>query len=106
MRKVFFAIYLWALTLTVGAQKPFSPDVNLLMQSSEYAAATRAAAIDERAGFVITCDPAKSAAAIANSLKELDAEVNALFGNMLAVSLPLSQLEAAAAIDGVLLIGN
>lgn len=74
------------------------------MNSTKYASATRSADNTERAGFVITCDPAKSAAAIANSLKELGAEVNALFGNMVVVSLPLAQLEAAAAIDGVLLI--
>ena len=74
------------------------------MNSSQYSAATRAADNSARAGFVITCDPAKSAAAIANALKELDAEINSLFGNMLIVSLPLSQLEAAAAVEGVLLI--
>lgn len=104
MRKGFLAVILLATTLTVGAQKQFSPNVNLLMNSPQYAAGTRAADNTGRAGFVITCDPAKSAAAIANSLKELDAEINSVFGNMLVVSLPLSQLEAAAAIEGVLLI--
>ena len=104
MRKGFLVILLLAMTLTTSAQKPFSPNVNLLMNSTKYASATRGADDAERAGFVITCDPAKSAAAIANSLKELGAEVNALFGNMVVVSLPLAQLEAASAIDGVLLI--
>ena len=104
MRKEIFATLLLAATLTAGAQKPFSPNVNLLMNSNEYAAATRAADNTQREGFVITCDPAKSAAAIANALKELDAEINSIFGNMIVVNLPLSQLEAAAAIDGVLLI--
>ena len=104
MKKTFLAVLLLATTLTAGAQKPFSPNVNMLLNSSQYEAATRAADNTARAGFVITCDPAKSAAAIANTLKELDAEINSVFGNMLVVSLPLSQLEAAAAVEGVLLI--
>lgn len=104
MKKTFLAVLLLATTLTAGAQKPFSPNVNMLLNSSQYEAATRAADNTQREGFVITCDPAKSAAAIANALKELDAEINSIFGNMIVVNLPLSQLEAAAAIDGVLLI--
>ena len=108
MKKNVLVSVLFATALTVCAQENLSPKVNILKTSIRQTAVTRAASQDmanaEREGFIITCDPDKSAATIANSMKKLGAEINALMGNQLVVSLPVSQIEAAAAIDGVLLI--
>ena len=108
MRNCVLVALLLSATVTAGAQEKLSPKVNSLKATYIPAATTRAASQEnasaERAGFIVTCDPAKSAAAIANQMKALGAEVNALLGNQLVVSLPLSQIDAAATIDGVLLI--
>lgn len=108
MRNCVLVALLLSAAVTAGAQEKLSPKVNSLKATYIPAATTRAASQEnasaERAGFIVTCDPAKSAAAIANQMKALGAEVNALLGNQLVVSLPLSQIDAAAAIDGVLLI--
>lgn len=88
------------------AQNVFSPNVNMLRNSYQMRSAnnTRGEALQQRGVFVLTCSADASTAAIANKIKELDGEINTLMGNMLVVSLPMSQLDAAAAIEGVLLI--
>lgn len=88
------------------AQSVFSPNVNMLRNSYQTRSAnnTRGEAVQQRGIFVLTCSVDASTAAIANKLKEMGGEINGLMGNMLVVSLPMSQLDAAAAIEGVLLI--
>ena len=91
---------------TAMAQSAFSPSVNLLKNSyqNRLASGTRGETAQERGGFVFTCSQDASTAGIANKLKEMGGEINSIMGNMIVVSLPVSQLEAAAAIEGVLLV--
>lgn len=91
---------------TAMAQHTFSPSVNILKNSyqNRLASGTRGETAQERGFFVLTCSQDASTAGIANKLKEMGGEINSIMGNMIAVSLPVSQLEAAAAIEGVLLI--
>lgn len=93
---------------TVVAQTVFSPNVNGMRshyQNSRAAAAAAAAPADkERGFFVVTCSLDASPAAIANQMIDLGGIIRSLMANQILVELPMSQLDAAAAIDGVLLI--
>ena len=91
---------------TALAQHVFSPNVNGLKSryQTRCAVLTRGEANQERGCFVVTCSWETSTAAVANEIRALGGEINALMGNQLVVDLPMSQLDAAAAIKGVLLI--
>ena len=90
---------------TVLAQSAFSPTVNGLRSSYQTRRAASAdAAQQERASFIVTCSVDASAAAIANQMIEMGGKIGALMGNQLIVDLPMSKLEDAAVIEGVLLI--
>ena len=86
------------------AQSVFSPNVNVVRGKYQTRSAASADADTARGSFVVTCGVEYSTAAIANKMIEMGAEVRALMGNMLVVDLPMSQLDAAAAIEGVLQI--
>lgn len=87
-------------------QSVFSPNVNRLRNSYQTHLTNKARGVagQERGAFVLTCSMDTSTASIAAKIRELGGEINALTGNMLVVSLPMSQLDAAAAIEGILLI--
>ena len=86
------------------AQSVFSPNVNGVRSSYQNRRAASADAEQERGFFVVTCRVDVSTAAIANKMIELGGTIRSLMGNQLMVELPMSQLDAVAAIDGVLLI--
>ncbi len=88
----------------ISAQSVFSPSVNGVRTSYQSHRSASADAQNERIGIVVTCSVEASAATIANQMIELGAVIRVLMGNQLVVDLPLSQLDAAAAIEGVLLI--
>ncbi len=86
------------------AQSAFSPRMNTLRSNYQ---AHRAASVDaakERVGVVVTCSEDASAAEIANQMIAQGAVIRALMGNQLVVDLPMAQLDAIAAIEGVMLI--
>ena len=89
---------------TVLAQSAFSPTVNGLRSSYQTRRAASADAEQERGSFIVTCSVDASAADIANQMIEMGGKIGALMGNQLIVDLPMSKLEDAAAIEGVLLI--
>ena len=92
---------------TVVAQTVFSPNVNGMRshyQNRRAKAAVAAPADKERGFFVVTCSLDASPAAIANQMIDLGGIIRSLMANQILVELPMSQLDAAAAIDGVLLI--
>lgn len=110
MKHKLFGLLVAALMIgqTATAQSVFSPNVNslknLYLQKNNVRLAKQNEANAERTTFILTCDPDKSTASIANELKQLDVEITTLMGNQLAVSMPLSKLEEVAAVDGILLI--
>ncbi|MBQ4173857.1 MAG: S8 family serine peptidase, partial [Prevotella sp.] len=110
MKRKLFGLLVAALMIgqTATAQSVFSPNVNslknLYLQKNNVRLAKQNEANAERTTFILTCDPDKSTASIANELKQLDVEITTLMGNQLAVSMPLSKLEEVAAVDGILLI--
>ncbi len=91
---------------TVVAQTVFSPNVNGMRShyQNRRAKAAAAPADKERGFFVVTCSLDASPAAIANQMIGLGGIIRSLMANQILVELPMSQLDAAAAIDGVLLI--
>ena len=89
---------------TVLAQSAFSPTVNGLRSSYQTRRAASADAAQQWGSFIVTCSVDASAADIANQMIEMGAQIGALMGNQLIVDLPMSKLEDAAAIEGVLLI--
>ncbi len=89
---------------TALAQSAFSPTVNGLRSHYQTRRASAADAAQQWGSFIVTCSLDASAAAIANEMIEMGGQIGALMGNQLIVDLPLSKLEAAAAIEGVLLI--
>ena len=94
---------------TALAQNAFSPTVNGLKRTYQTRIEkTRGTASSDDAqeygSFIVTCRLDASAAAIANEMIALGGQIGALMGNQLIVDLPMSKLDKAAAIDGVLLI--
>ncbi len=89
---------------TASAQSVFSPSVNGVRSNYQSRRAASPDAQNDRIGVVVTCSVEASAAAIANQMIELGAVIRVLMGNQLVVDLPMSKLDAAAAIEGVLLI--
>ncbi len=105
-------LILLSLLLTMGqavmAQSVFSPTVNGLRShyQTRRAAARQVDVNQEHAFFVVTCSLDASTAAIANELQEMGVEVSALMGNQLVIDMPMSMLDAVAAIEGVVLIDH
>ncbi len=89
---------------TVCAQSVFSPNMNSVRSKYQSRRAASPDAKNDRVTIVVTCSVETSTAAIANQMKELGAVVRVLMANQLVVDIPMSQLDAAAAIEGVLLI--
>ena len=89
---------------TVAAQTVFSPNVNGMRSHYQNRRAATADADKARDFFVVTCSLEASTAAIANQMVSLGGIIRSLLANQVLVELPMSQLDAAAAIDGVLLI--
>ncbi len=89
---------------TATAQSAFSPRMNTLRSNYQTHRAASADAAKERIGVVVTCSEDASAAEIANKMIAQGAVIRALMGNQLVVDLPMAQLDAAAAIEGVMLI--
>ena len=98
------ALLLMVAGQTVFAQSAFSPKVNGLRSHYQTRRAAAADAAQQRGSFIVTCSVDASAAAIANEMIEMGGQIGALMGNQLIVDLPMSKLEAVAAIEGVLLI--
>ena len=95
-------------TLTTGsyvqAQSVFSPNVNSVRSNYQTRRAASADADQQRGFFTVTCGIEYSAAAIANKMIEMGGIIRSLMGNQVLVDLPMSKLDAVAAIEGVLLI--
>lgn len=104
LKSLLAMLALTAVAQTVPAQNAFSPKVNGVRSQYQARRAAAQAADNERGFFVVTCSPDVSSAAIANQLADLGGTLRALMGNQLVVDIPLSQLDAVAAIEGVLLI--
>ena len=103
-KKVLTMTALLLMVTGINAQSAFSPKVNGLRSNYQTRRAVAADVTQERGSFIVTCSVAASAAAIANEMIEMGGQIGALMGNQLIVDLPMSKLEAAAAIEGVLLI--
>ena len=110
MRRIQFMVFAGLLLCqTALAQNAFSPTVNGLKRTYQTRIEkTRGTASSDDAqeygSFIVTCRLDASAAAIANEMIALGGQIGALMGNQLIVDLPMSKLDKAAAIDGVLLI--
>lgn len=88
MKHKLFGLLVAALMIgqTATAQSVFSPNVNslknLYLQKNNVRLAKQNEANAERTTFILTCDPDKSTASIANELKQLDVEITTLMGNV------------------------
>lgn len=92
--------------LTAGAQGHISVQAKLVKKQYErrlQRAKTRGETVNMqmRGAFLVTCDPAADALQVAQRLRALDARIVTVKGPVIALSIPVSQLERMAAVEGV-----
>lgn len=92
--------------LTAGAQGFITPQAKMVKKQYErklQRAQTRGEAVNTqmRGAFFVTCDEAADALQVARSLRALGARIVTVKGQIIALTVPVVQLERMAAIEGV-----
>lgn len=108
MRRLFLATMLLS-ALTAGAQGFVTRRAQVAKQQAEISAKkalTRGEVVaDERQGyFFVTCQEGVEAQQVADKLKVLGAQIRVVRGDLILLNAPFSQLEALAAVEGVMKI--